>query len=64
LKDIPGNIKGAWLGFSFGLNPAKPLGDFQVLRQYTSSFTDLETAIVTDLTRVASAVAERLAMQA
>jgi hypothetical protein len=64
-KDIPSPervvIKGAWMGFVFGLDPQKPLGDFQIWRQYTTSFTDLETAILTDLVRVASAVAARLA---
>lgn len=53
-------IKGAWMGIVFGLDAAHPLGDFQVWRHFTTSFTELETAILSDLVRVASAVAGRL----
>lgn len=64
LKDLPAPeivIKGAWMGFLLGLDAQNPLGDFQVWRELTTSFTDLEVAMLTDLVRVAGAVAERLA---
>ena len=65
LKELPVPagvaIKGAWIGFLFGLDAENPLGDIQLWRQYTTSFTDMETAILTDLTRVAGAVAARIA---
>ena len=66
LKDIPAakagdDIKGSWMGVLIGLDADRPVGHFQVWRQSTTSFTELETAMLTDLSRVASAVAERLA---
>ena len=66
LKEIPAAtagdaFKGAWMGVPIGLDAAAPVGHFQVWRQSTTSFTETETAMVTDLSRVASAVAERLA---
>ncbi|MBY0509312.1 MAG: GAF domain-containing protein [Rhodospirillaceae bacterium] len=64
LKDLPAPenavIKGAWMGFLLGLDAQNPRGDFQMWRQFTTSFTDMETAMLTDLVRVAGAVAERL----
>jgi hypothetical protein len=64
VKDIPPPerivIKGAWMGFVFGLDAAQPLGDFQIWRQFTTSFTELETAMLTDLVRVAGATASRI----
>ncbi len=66
LKDLPGAVKtahpvkGSWIGFLIGLDAEEPLGHFQLWRQYTTSFTDFETAMVTDVVRVASAAAERL----
>ncbi len=54
-----GADKGAWMGFLLGFDQDKPIGHLQIWRQYTTSFTDLEKAMLTDLVRVASAVAEK-----
>ncbi len=63
-KDVTQNQgaaeKGSWMGFLIGLDKTKPIGHLQLWRQYTTTFTDLEKAMLTDLARVASAVAERL----
>lgn len=65
LKDFPAlahtAVKGAWTGFLFGLDAQNPRGDFQIWRQYTTAFTEFEIVILTDLVRVAGAVADRLA---
>lgn len=66
VKDLPSTVtaaepmKGSWIGFLIGLDKEKPLGHLQLWRQYTTSFTDLETAMLTDVARVASPAAERL----
>ena len=65
LEDISGqsagdDLKGAWIGFTMGLDAAAPLGHLQIWRKATSSFTDLEAAMLTDLARVASAAVARL----
>ena len=63
MKEIPAagdDLKGAWLGILIGLEPDAPIGDLQVWRQSTASFTELETAMLVDLSRVALAVAERM----
>jgi len=54
-------LKGAWIGFLLGLDKEKPDAIFQLWRQYTTSFTDLEIAMLTDIARVASAALERRA---
>ncbi len=61
-KDIPGapEIKGAWMGFVMGLDAERPLGDFQIWRQTTSSFVDFEVAMLTGLARVGAAAVARL----
>ena len=67
VKDLPATVraadasKGSWVGFLIGLDRDKPLAHFQLWRQYTTSFTDLEVAMLTDVARVASAAMERLA---
>jgi len=66
-SDLPPALKGtdtargAWIGFLLGMDGSYPVGHFQLWRQHTSSFTELETAMLTDLARVASAVMHRLA---
>jgi len=65
VKDLPpeatgGSSKGSWVGFLIGLDRDNPIGYCQLWRQYTTSFTDLETSMLTNLARVASSVAERL----
>ena len=52
-------VKGSWIGFVIGLDKDKPAAALQLWRQYTTSFTDLETAMLTDIARVASAALER-----
>ncbi len=54
-------LKGAWIGFLLGLDKEKPDAVFQLWRQYTTAFTDLEIAMLTDIARVASAALERRA---
>ena len=67
VKDLPATAraataaKGSWIGFLIGLDRERPLAHFQLWRQYTTSFTDLEAAMLTDVARVASAAMERLA---
>ena len=53
--------KGAWLGLLIGLSAEAPKAHFQIWRQFTTSFTEIETAMLTDLARVASGAIERLA---
>lgn len=58
--DIGDGGKGAWIGIPLGLTPDAPKGALQVWRQYTTSFTEIETAMLADLARVASGAVERL----
>ena len=63
MKEIPAagdDLKGAWLGILIGLDAGAPIGDLQVWSQSAASFTDLRTAMLVDLSRVALAVAERM----
>jgi len=56
--------KGAWVGFALGSDAENPIGTLQVWRRLTSTYTEFEIVILSDLSRVASAVIERLAARA
>ena len=66
-RELPATVtsaepsKGSWIGFLIGLDKDRPLAHLQLWRQYTTAFTDLEVAMLTDVARVASAAMERLA---
>jgi GAF domain-containing protein len=53
-------VKGSWIGFLIGMDGNAPVGHLQVWRQHTTTYTELEAAMLTDLARVASGAAERL----
>lgn len=63
-KDVGGaggdGAKGAWIGMLIGLTIGAPKAHFQLWRQYTTSFTEYESAMLADLARVASGAVEHL----
>lgn len=59
-KDMGYSDKGAWLGFAIGLQTGAVRAALQLWRPATSSFTEVETAMLADLARVASGAVERL----
>ena len=59
-KDMGYADKGAWLGFAIGLQAGAVRAALQLWRPATSSFTEIETAMLADLARVASGAIERL----
>lgn len=59
-KDLGYTDTGAWFGVLIGLQTGMPRAALQLWRPATRSFTEIETAMLADLARVASGAVERL----